>query len=454
MGRVGEATPIRRHHPDPLAPPSHAEGFSYHDKTRCEDGGYTWWEGRGFAPAKFYTNETCTQFCENPMGPPTETCTDSIKFCDANCPQCKTERWEFEKNGGGACVLTTTTERDACEQLDIADGYEWHWEGMVCYKKDVKSESECTALNTVAANTGFSNTCEGGRQPILDEATCRAAAAALGITFRSAVSSSQTRGGCFKKDGSCSDCGLYFNSHAGSANGVHHKVCHDRTHEFYTCLGREEESCEAFCWLSAYTTQSDCESATYPDERWWKWEKQMCYTHRANRYCGIDALSTRHSIPSLLPSSRHLPPLPSLPALAVLSALLLSTLCSRFHLARAPTLTLPSVPRRRRAPISSVASMPRRRGKNATRRMMTAGATAAMLSGTTLIPARISAQALPVDATSRAPSTNRSGSKDHRPRTRRPPTSGQTFCAASGASGSDARPRRPARRRASATTGA
>ena len=249
-------------HPDHLAPPSYAGGFSYHDKTRCEDDGYTWWEGRAFAPAKFYTNETCTQFCQNPMGPPTETCTDSIKFCDANCPQCKTERWEFEKNGGGACVLTTTTERDACEKLDIADGYEWHWEGMVCYKKDVKSESECTALNT-----------------------------------------------------------------------------NDRTHEFYTCLGREEESCEAFCWLSAYTTQSDCESATYPDERWWKWEKQMCYSRRANRYSRIDALSTRHSIPSLLPSSRHLPPLPSLPALAVLSALLLSTLRSRFHLARAPTLT-------------------------------------------------------------------------------------------------------------------
>ena len=63
------------------------------------------------APAKFYTNETCTQFARTRWGhrnAPT-------RFCDASCPS-KTTTWEFEKNGGGA-QATTTTERDAVRTL-------------------------------------------------------------------------------------------------------------------------------------------------------------------------------------------------------------------------------------------------------------------------------------------------------------------------------------------------
>ena len=160
--------------------------------------------------------------------------------------------------------------------------------------------------------------------------------------------------------------------------------------------------------------------------------------------CALD--SPLHPLPiALIPTIASAPPSPCsggpLCPSALNPALSLSP-SARPH----PHLTFSATP----SAVSSVASMPRRRGKNATRRMMTAGA-AAVSEWDQYRRDKCTGTPRGCDQQSEH---NRSGSKDHRPRTRRPPTSGQTFCAASGASGSSARPRRPARRRASATTGA
>jgi hypothetical protein len=84
------------------------------------------------------------------------------------------------------------------------------------------------SITPFAVNVGISNTCEGGRQPILDEATCRRAATALGITFRSQPHLNYAPGGCMEYDGSSTQHhGVYLNTHSGSQTGTvdHHKVC-------------------------------------------------------------------------------------------------------------------------------------------------------------------------------------------------------------------------------------
>jgi hypothetical protein len=118
----------------------------FHDRGRCESWGKTWWEGRAFRPAKFYDAASCQKFCENPMGPPTESCGD-IKFCDSSCPQCKTTGWPFEKDGGGACVLTSGTNESHCQELSGTDGYEWAWDAQECFKKGVTTEAACAAAD-------------------------------------------------------------------------------------------------------------------------------------------------------------------------------------------------------------------------------------------------------------------------------------------------------------------